>query len=204
MINYIKFILNIIKNYKFSSIQIIFFEIIYIILYPKKYNKILLSNFEIATDPISSPFYYIKKIEKFIKKKKLNKICDFGLGLGKLIYYFGNVKRYKIDGVEIDKNLHLNAKKNFNDNNINLYNDNILTFNFINNNYDLIIINDPLKKSSDYEKLIFNIKKNNFNKYLIFINLNKNKLNLINKKIKILKFIKYSDTRNLVFSKIRY
>ena len=83
--------------------------------------------------------------------------------------------------------------------NINVYNKNILQFNFFNKKYELFIINDPLKKFSDSKKLINKILKIKKKKYLVLINLNKEKSNYIKKYLKVLDKLEISLKRNIYF-----
>ncbi len=68
------------------------------------------------------------------------------------------MNNYKIDGVELEKEIYIESIK-LKNNNIKIFNENILNFN-VSNKYELFIINDPLKKEEDLNKLIHNIKKN--------------------------------------------
>ena len=200
MKKYTKHLFSIFKNYKYYSFIIIFYELIFIIFYEKKYNKIYYSKINSATNSIAIPFYLIKFIEKFIKKNNIEKICDLGFGEGKNLYYFGFKKNLLIDGIELDKYLFskfINTSKN-----INLYNKNILEFNFNLKSYQLLIVNDPFKHKEDYEKLLINLHQSNFNNYVIFINLSLDKRKIITKKSKIILEKNFSKTRNMIIVKI--
>ncbi len=76
----------------------------------------------------------------------------------KILYYLGILNNYKIDGVELEKEIYIESIK-LKNNKIKIFNENILNFN-VSNKYELFIINDPLKKEEDLNKLIHNIKKN--------------------------------------------
>ena len=141
---------------------------------------------------------FFKKIEKFLKKKKIKYICDLGSGYGKVLYFFGKIKKYKIDGVELDKEIY-NESLSLKNNNITVYNKNILKFNFFNKKYELFIIDDPLKKLSDFKKLINKILRTKKKKYLILINLSKEKANNIKKYLRVLDKIEISSKRNIYF-----
>ena len=170
MMKYLKALIEILINYRFYSIPILIFEIFFYIKYPNKYNKFKYSNSKFLANSIPCPFYFLKKIEKFLNKRKIKYICDLGSGYGKVLYFFGKIKKYKIDGVELDKEIYIESLS-LKNNNINVYNKNILKFNFFNKKYELFIINDPFKKLSDLKKLINKILRTKKKKYLILINL---------------------------------
>ena len=143
-------------------------------------------------------FLFFKKNRKIFKQKKIRYICDLGSGYGKVLYFFGKIKKYKIDGIELDKKIYIDSLslKNYN---INVYNKNILQFDFFNKKYELFIINDPLKKFSDSKKLINKILRIKKKKYLVLINLSKEKSNYMKKYLKVLDKIEISSKRNIYF-----
>ena len=198
MIKYLKAFTEILVNYNFYSIPVLIFEIFFYIKYPDKYNKFKYYNSKFLSDPIPCSFYFLKKIEKFLNKKKIRHICDLGSGYGKVLYFFGKIKNYNIDGVELDKEIYIESLS-LKNNNINIYNNNILKFNISNKKYGLFIINDPFKKFSDLKKLINNILKIKKKKYLVLINLSKEKSNYIKKNLKVLDKIEISSKRNIYF-----
>ena len=198
MIKYLKAFAEILINYNFYSIPVLIFEIFFYIKYPDKYNKFKYYNSKFLSDPIPCSFYFLKKIEKFLNKKKIRHICDLGSGYGKVLYFFGKIKKYKIDGVELDKEIYIESLS-LKNNNINIYNNNILKFNISNKKYGLFIINDPFKKFSDLKKLINNILKIKKKKYLVLINLSKEKSNYMKKYLNVLDKIEISSKRNLYF-----
>ena len=55
--------------------------------------------------------YFLKRIKKFVIKKKINHLCDLGSGYGKVLYFFGSLNNYKIDGVELDKEIYLETNE---------------------------------------------------------------------------------------------
>ena len=198
MIKYLKAFAEILINYNFYSIPILIFEIFFYIKYPNKYNKFKYYNSKFSSDPIPCSFYFLKKIEKFLNKKKIRYICDLGSGYGKVLYFFGKIKKYKIDGVELNKEIY-NESLSLKNNNINVYNKNILKFNFFNKKYELFIINDPLKKLSDLKKLINKILRIKKKNYLVLINLSKEKSNYMKKYLKVLDKVEISLKRNIYF-----
>ena len=98
----------------------------------------------------------------------------------------------------MDKKIYIESL-NLKNNNINIYNKNILKFNIFNKKYELFIINDPLKKFSDLKKLVNNILRIKKKKYLILINLSKEKSSYIKKYLKVLDEIEISSKRNIYF-----
>ena len=198
MRKYLKVFVGILINYHIYSIPILIFEIFFYVKYPNKYNKFKYSNNNFLSDSIPCPFYFLKKIEKFLKKKNIRYICDLGSGYGKALYFFGKIKKYKIDGIELDKKIYIESL-NLKNNNINLYNKNILKFNFFKKKYELFIINDPLKKFFDFKKIINKILKIKKKKYLVLVNLSKEKSNYIKKHLKILDKVEISLKRNIYF-----
>ena len=198
MIKYLKAFTEILINYNFYSIPILIFEIFFHIKYPNKYNKFKYYNSKFSSDPIPCSFYFLKKIEKFLNKKKIRYICDLGSGYGKVLYFFGKIKKYKIDGVELDKEIYIESL-NLKNNDINIYNKNILKYDISNKKYELFVINDPLKKFSDLKKLINKILRIRKKKYLVLINLSKEKTNYMKKYLKILDKIEISPKRNIYF-----
>ena len=198
MSKYLKAFVEILINYHIYSIPILIFEIFFYIKYPNKYNKFKYSNSKFLSDPIPCPFYFLKKIEKFLNKKKIKYICDLGSGYGKVLYFFGKIKKYKIDGVELDKEIYIESLS-LKNKNINVYNKNILKFDMSSKKYESFIINDPLKKLSDLKKLINKILRTKKKKYLILINLSKEKSNNIKKYLRVLDKIEISSKRNIYF-----
>ena len=198
MIKYLKVFVGILINYHIYSIPILIFEIFFYIKYPNKYNKFKYSSNNILSDSIPCPFYFLKKIEKFLKNKKIQHILDLGSGYGKALFFFGKVKKFKIDGIELDKKIYIESLS-LKNNNINVYNKNILQFDFFNKKYELFIINDPLKKFSDSKKLINKILRIKKKKYLVLINLSKEKSNYIKKNLKVLNKLEISLKRNIYF-----
>jgi hypothetical protein len=187
MLNYLKALYHIILNYRFFTIQILLDEIYFNFKYDKNLNqfKYLKSNF--LSDSIPCPYFFLKKIKSFVEKKDIRFICDLGSGYGKVLYFFGEINKYKIDGVELDKDI---------------FNHNILDFNFNSKEYDLFILNDPLKQLGDLNILIKKIKSTRKNHYLVFINLTPDKTNLVNSSLEIIESFIISQNKNIYFTRI--
>lgn len=201
MSKYFKSIIGIIKNYKFYVLTVILYEIIFSVLYNKKYNRFEYLNSNFFSDSIPIPFLFLKKIEIFIIKKNIKQLCDLGSGFGKILYYFGKIKKIKIDGIEVEKKIY-DISVSLEDKDIKIYNEDILKFDLKKNSYETFILNDPLKKKDDLSKLILNIKKEYKSIYLIFINIDSSKQNLISDELNIIDKFIVSKSRNIFFCKL--
>ena len=200
MINYIKPLYHILKNYHFYSIYIILYEIYFNIKYNKKFNQFKYLKSNIFSDSIPCPFFFLQKIKKFVKKNKVLTICDLGSGYGKIIYFFGIIGSYKIDGVELDKEI-FNKSKFLANNNIKIINKNILNYDLDENKYQLLILNDPLKKLDDLENLIKYIASIKYSCHIVLINMTEDKYKIIKKNLKIIETYQISKSKNIIFCK---
>lgn len=202
MYKYYKAISDIIKNYRIYSFQVLFYEIIFFIFYNKKFNKFEYLHSDFLSDSIPSPLLFLNKIHDFVEKKNIKQICDLGSGFGKILYYFGKVKKIKIDGVELENKIY-NFSLSLQDKNINIFNENILEFNLKKKIYETLILNDPLRNKDDLLKLILKIKNQYENIYLIFINLDLNKQKMIIENLKVIDQFKASPNKNIFFCKLK-
>ena len=201
MKKYIKALFDIFKNYHFYSIPVLIYETIFYLKYNGNFNKFKYINSNFLSDSIPCSYFFLKKIKKFIIKKNIKSTCDLGSGYGKIIYYLGALNNLKIDGVELEKEIYLESIK-LENNNTKIFNEDILKFKFSNIEYNLLIMNDPLKKLADLEKLILKIKKDYKKIYLIFINLNSKKLSLVYENLKVQDSLMISKSRNILFCAI--
>ena len=197
MPKYLKALYDIFKNYHLYSIPILVNETIFHFRYNSVFNKFKYLDSDFLSDSIPCSYFFLKKIKKFIIKNDIKILCDLGSGYGKILYYLGVLNNFKIDGVEIEKNIYGESLKLKNDN-VKIFNENILNFN-LNRKYDLFIINDPLKKDEDLNKLIYKIKKNYNKVFFVFINLKPKKLNLVIQNLKIKESLIISKSRNILF-----
>jgi hypothetical protein len=200
MLKYLKALFDIFKNYRFYSILVLLNEAIYYQRYNNAFNKFKYLNSNFFSDSIPCSYFFLKKIKKFIIKNNIKFSCDLGSGYGKILYYLGVLNNYKIDGVELEKEIYIESLK-LKNNNIKIFNENILNFN-VSNKYELFIINDPLKKEEDLNELIHNIKKNYNRIFLVFINLNQKKLSFVTQNLKIQESLIISKSRNILFCSI--
>ena len=202
MVKYINYIIKIILNYKAYSLNIIFYEIFFLLFYDKKYNIINLSKIKSATDPVPTSFYVLKLIESFINKNKIYNICDLGSGRGKILYYLGVNKKMNIDGIEIDNELYSQSLVLKNQN-IEINHANILDYDYLKKKYDLLIVNDPFQNKEDLQILLHKLETLKYENFIIFINIDIEKVKIIKNYTKILKFKKFSKSRNVYFTKIQ-
>lgn len=198
MYKYIKSIYHIFKNYRLYSVPILLSEAIFYFKYNGAFNKFKYLNSNFLSDSIPCPYFFLIKIKKFISKKKINFICDLGSGYGKVLYFFGKLSNYKIDGIEFEKDIYSETKI-LENNNIKVFNDNILNYNLKNAQYDLFIINDPLKKSEDLLSLINKIKNLNKKTHIVFINMDEKKVSYIENNLIIIESFIISKNKNIFF-----
>ena len=198
MQKYLKALYDIFKNYRLYAFTILINEIIFQFKYNGELNKFKYLDSKFQSDSIPCSYFFLKKIKQFILKNEITYSCDLGSGYGKILYFLGILNRYKIDGVELDKEIYLDSL-NLKNNNIKIYNEDILKFDLANTRYDLFILNDPLKKKDDLDKLILKIKASYKQGYVIFINLDQDKLKSVFENLNIIESILISKTRNIIF-----
>ncbi len=181
----IKNLLSIIKAYKLTLIKIILYEV-YFILRRSKGNSFDVRNDIKLTDNIPCPYFFLTKIEKFLKDNNLKFLVDLGCGGGRVIYYLNKKYSIKYMGIEYYEKTFLRCKNLFLKNkNVEIINNNFMEFDFSKIDNDCYFINDPLKDANDFNSLITNLIKinHNLNKlvYFILVNVEKNKLEILNK-----------------------
>ena len=198
MQKYLKAIFDICKNYHFYSIPVLLNEALFHLQYNTAVNKFKYLNDDFLSDSIPCSYFFLKKIKKFLIKRNINHLCDLGSGYGKVLYFFGNINNYKIDGIELDREIYLESAL-LKNNNITVYNENILNFDLSTKNYDLFIINDPLKKYDELLILITKIKKLYTKSYMVFINLDEKKIEIVTNNLKIVDSFIISRSRNIFF-----
>tara|TARA_B110000495_G_C22893716_1_gene521352 strand:+ start:380 stop:988 length:609 start_codon:yes stop_codon:yes gene_type:complete len=198
MQKYLKAIFDICKNYHFYSIPVLLNEALFHLQYNTAVNKFKYLNDDFLSDSIPCSYFFLKKIKKFLIKRNINHLCDLGSGYGKVLYFFGNINNYKIDGIELDREIYLESAL-LKNNNITVYNENILNFDLGTKNYDLFIINDPLKKYDELLILITKIKKLYTKSYMVFINLDEKKIESVTNNLRIVDSFIISRSRNIFF-----
>ena len=158
MKKYLKALFDIFKNYHFYSIPILINEVTFHTRYNSSFNKFKYLNSDFLSDSIPCSYFFLKKIKKFIINKNIRSSCDLGSGYGKIIYYLGVLNNFKIDGVELEKEIYLESTS-LKNKNIKIFNEDILKFECSNSRYNLFIINDPLKKKKRFTKINSKDKK---------------------------------------------
>lgn len=199
---YLKALSDIIKTYKIFTFQVLFYEIIFLIFYNRKFNKFKYLNSNFLSDSIPVPFIFLYKIYNFVILKDLRQICDLGSGYGKVLYYFGKIKNIKIDGVELDTQIY-NFSSILQSDLIKIYNEDILKFDLKKKSYDLFILNDPLRKYDDLLTLINKIKNNYENVNLILINIDLVKQEKVMKNLFVIDHFKASSSKNIFFCRLK-
>ena len=96
----LKNLFRIIGDYKFSTIIVLFFELLYLIK-DYKGNRFNFSNNDLMTDNIPCPYYLLFKIKKNIKNNNFFKFLDLGCGSGRVIDFFNkNFPNKNLTGIE--------------------------------------------------------------------------------------------------------
>ena len=190
----LKNILRILKSYKFALINIIFFELIYLIK-GYKGNNVSFSNNSIMADNIPCPYFFLFKIKKNLKKNYFQTFIDLGCGSGRVIDFFNrNFSSKKFIGIEYFPNQYEHCKIVFQDQ----HNTKIVQADFTKSNFshydaDCYFFNNPFKNDSDIIGIVEKI--NNFTvkgKKILFIFVNFDK-----KIIERLKIIQCIESYNI-------
>lgn len=195
---YIKSLYHIFLNYKFYSFIILLKEFIFIIKFGAIFNKFRYLNSNYFSDSIPCPYFFLDKIRSYILNNNILSICDLGSGYGKVLFYFGKIYKYKIEGIEFIKEIYDESKVLI-DKNISVTNNDINNINFLKKNHDLYILNDPLKKTKDLQIIIKKLKGIKKNIHIIFINMSLEKYKVINRNLKIKKIFFISQNKNIFF-----
>jgi len=193
----IRYFLELMRSYKLLIVKILFYEALYMMRGFKGNSFDIINNIK-ANSNIPCPYFFLNKINNFLKKRKINSFFDLGCGSGRSIYFFNT--KYKINyfGIEYNEKAYDKSKKLFEKfKNVEIINDNFMNFDFLKKNADCYFINDPLKDTNEFNNLILKIIEYNkiSNKliYLIFVNIKKDKLNIL-KKYELINFLNL-DTR---------
>jgi ubiquinone/menaquinone biosynthesis C-methylase UbiE len=187
------------SNYKNKLIQILFFEIFYTLKFRDFYYKI--HNNTLMTDALPCPYYFLYKISKFIKKKNISGIADFGSGTGRVVNFLASSTNKYSTGYEIDKELvNYSISKKRNEKAHFVQGDfNQLSLNNINSN--CYIFNTPLKREQDILSFIQSISKMKKKFFLVVINidshLSETTINKFFKDFILSEFIKAGKTKTL-------
>jgi len=152
--------------YRKKLFKVIFYEI----FYRYKYSKS--NHFYRELNQVPAAYYFIYKISKFVKEKKIMSIVDLGCGSGRLTNFLSDKTEAKIYGYEIDDETYEVAKPNKN-HDVEIFKKDIKDIDFKFLEVECFIVNDPMGLSDQidgFKRLINNIhdsKKNKSKKYYI-------------------------------------
>ncbi len=186
---------NFIRSYHRIFFKVLFFEIYYTIKFREFVPKIKVQNNSIRTDTVPSIYYFLFRISKFLKEKKISTIVDVGSGFGRVVNFLSSANNIKSHGVEYDKEVHKSAYKTKHKN-VQLYCGDIFSFNLKKFKSNCFILVDPFKKVKDRNKFLKKVSKilPYKKKYIIAINNYKGKFP---KEFRIIYSIEASKTRSL-------
>ena len=146
--------LEILSNYKFNLIKIIFYEFLYI-LRGYKGNKFISSKNDRMTHNFPCPYFFLIKIEKALKQENFNIFMDLGCGSGRVINFFN--KKFlnkKYIGVEYFTEYSNYCKNVFKkNNNIEIIQSDFTKINLEHFKVDCLFFNSPM--SNERESLNF-------------------------------------------------
>lgn len=210
MKSYVFKIFSLIKEYCPNSyatsknfFKLVLFEVFYLIKNYKQ-NSINIMNHQKFTDNIPTLYYFLHNITKFLKKSDIKSLVDLGCGGGRSIYFFNKKLTINYYGVEFQKKIYNNCKRLFiKFDNIKIYNDDFMSYKFLDFNSDCFFINDPLKNKEDFDNLIINIIDTN-NKlkkiiYFVLINVDESKREIFSK-YKSIDSFKYKSKGYYIYS----
>ena len=168
--------LEILSNYKFNLIKIIFYEFLYI-LRGYNGNKFISSKNDRMTHNFPCPYFFLIKIEKALKQENFNIFMDLGCGSGRVINFFN--KKFlnkKYIGVEYFTEYSNYCKNVFKkNNNIEIIQSDFTKINLEHFKVDCFFFNSPMsneRESLNFLKKVKSSIKPNKHIILIFINYN--------------------------------
>ena len=175
----VKNFFNILLAYGILLPQILFFEIFYLLRGYKRNSFNILNN-DRYTDNIPCPYFFLHKLKKFFQNTKIENFMDLGCGDGRSIYFFNKQKKINFYGIEYNNLIYNSCKESFKKyDNVQIINDDIMSFNFLKFDCDCYFIGDPLKQKIDFENLIKRIIEEDINVkkriYFILANVDSNK-----------------------------
>jgi len=173
----INYFFNFIRSYRNIFLQVFFFEIFYSLRLSELIPLIKVHNHKSRTDTVPCVFFFLHKISKFIKQKKIKSIVDVGSGYGRVVNFLSTFNGIKSYGIEFDEEVHRHAsklKKKY----VKLYCGNIFNFDLKKFNSNCFILIDPFKKNKQRDKFLSRYEKilPKKDKYLITVNIYKKKL----------------------------
>ena len=170
----LKNLFRIIGDYKFSTIIVLFFELLYLIK-GYKGNRFNFSNNDLMTDNIPCPYYLLFKIKKNLKSNNFLKFLDLGCGSGRVIDFVNkNFSNKNLTGIEYFTAQYEYCRKIFQkQENIKIIQADFTKLNLIQHDTDCYFFNDPFKKNSEFvkfmEKIINSSPKKKFYLYLLIL-----------------------------------
>ena len=173
-------------------LYLLFFEIYYLFKGYKQSSITILNHYRF-TDNIPCQYYFLHKILKFLKKNNIKSLVDLGCGGGRSLYFFNKKLKINYYGVEHNFEIFQGCKNLLNKfENIKIYNDDFMSYKFLDFKAECYFINDPLKDKNEFYKLITNILNTMSKKiiYFVLIDVDENKLKIFDKykKVKIFKY----------------
>ena len=139
-------LIPIIFSYGRFFLHIFIFEIFYFFKNYKE-GSIKIINNEKYNDNIPCPYFFLHKIQNFIKKYNIKSLCDLGCGGGRSIFFFNKKNKISFYGIENENSIFLECSNLFKKyDNVKIINDDFMNFNFLAYDIDCFFINDPLKK----------------------------------------------------------
>ena len=180
----------------------IFFELIYLIK-GFKGNKFMFSKNNMV-DNIPCPYFFLHKIKKFFLNSDIKSFIDLGCGSGRSLYFFNKQLKLNYYGIEYNASIYDDCKKLFQKHdNIQIINNDFMSFEFLDFNNDCFFINDPLKKKNDFDKLILKIfeknKKHAKKIFFILVNVDENKREIF-AKYKLIDFFQINTKGYYIYS----
>ena len=171
----IKNTLRIIRDYKFSLVKIIFFELLYFI---KGYSgfKFNFSNNSTMADNIPCPYYFLLIIKKYLEKSNFIRLVDLGCGSGRVIDFFNNsFPKKKFIGIEYFFQQFEYCKNSFDKNdNVKIIQADFTKIDIMKLNSDYFFLTAPFKNTHDFLNFVERIISLS-NKKIFFIIINYNK-----------------------------
>jgi len=165
-----KNIIRIITSYKLSLLQVIFFEIIYILI-GFKGNKINFSKNNEMYDNIPYPYFFLIKIKRTLKVSNFTKFIDLGCGSGRVINFFNkSFPNKSFVGIEYFSEQYNYCRKIFVKNsNIEIFQDDFRKIDFSKFDADCYFFNNPWRNEIEPFDFIVNMSQSFTKKSILII-----------------------------------
>jgi len=182
-----KNIIRIITSYKFSLLQLIFFEIIFI-LKGFKGNRINFSKNNEMDDNTPYPYFFLLKIKRSLKVLDFKKFIDLGCGSGRVINFFNkSFPNKSFVGIEYFPKPYNYCRKIFEKNsNIEILRDDFRKIDLIKIDADCYFFNNPWRNEIEPLDFIINMSQLFTNKsiFIILANYSEKFCERLNKNLK--------------------